>query len=89
MDELVTVSEFTDCEQLAYNAKGELTWSLAKLNSCHIRVMNAETGKIWESIDTMNGTLSTVSTMQGVILGIMAVVGVAIVSLVVKKMWGK
>jgi len=74
-----------DCQQLSIDND----WSLARTNACHIAVQNEETGLIWDELTSMNMKIDHIATLQGFNLWIWAAVGLAIISLVIKKMWGK
>ena len=67
-----------NCEQRAIDRE----WTLTRTNACHIGVINSEMGEIRDELILLNLT-------QTAILWVFMAIGIAIISLVINKMWGK
>lgn len=74
-----------NCEQRAIDRE----WTLARTNACHLSVINSEMGEIRDELIDINLTIQKISLNQTAILGVFMAIGIAIISLVIKKMWGK
>ena len=81
-----------DCVQLGIDND----WDLTRQNACHIGNQNEEMGMISEDIISINeevvyikNDIANIKVYQGLNLWIWGVIAVAIIGLVIKKMWGK
>lgn len=66
-----------DCGQLALDNN----WTLTRKNACHIGVINSEMGQ-------MRDDINIIRIYQGINLAIWGAIGLIILGLVIKKMWG-
>ena len=74
-----------DCEQLNIDNK----WSTTRKNACHISNQNEEMGDIRTEIVGINLKINTIQNYQAVNVWFWGAIGLAIISLVIKKMFGK
>jgi len=74
-----------NCDQLSIDNN----WSLTRENACHIGVMNSEMGDIRVEIINIKNDIQTIKGFQGVNMAIWGAIGLVLVGLVIKKMWGK
>jgi len=74
-----------NCEQLSLDN----AWSLTRKNACHIGVFNSEMGVVKEDIIYIKNDINTIKSFQGLNLAIWGAIGLILVGLVIKKMWGK
>ena len=74
-----------NCEQLGI----DYSWSLARINACHIGIQNEEMGDIRDEMVIIKQDVAIIKSYQSLNLGIWAVIGIALVGLVLKKFWGK
>jgi len=74
-----------DCQRKAIDNQ----WELARTNACHIAIQNEELGEVWKQMETTNYQIQKISNFQAMQVWLWAVIGTAIIVLVVKKMWGK
>ena len=74
-----------NCDQLSIDNN----WSLTRENACHIGVMNSEMGDVRVEIINIKNDIQTIKGFQGVNMAIWGAIGLVLVGLVIKKMWGK
>lgn len=68
----------SDCRQMSIDQE----WSLTRTNACHIAVQNDEMGE-------MRDTMMEIALKVDIILWATAPIYLAILGLVIKKIWGK
>jgi len=74
-----------DCNQLSIDND----WSLTRKNACHIGVMNSEMGDVKFEMINIKNEIKSIKSFQGVNMAIWGAIGIVLIGLVIKKMWGK
>lgn len=74
-----------DCEQLTLDND----WSLTRTNSCHIGNMNSEMGALAKAQQDMLMKMEGMCLKVDFMIWLWGAVAIAIIALVIKKMWGK
>ncbi len=64
-------------------------WDLSETSACHISVMNSEMGQLRDAQLDMNYRITRIEDYMQLQLWLWSAIGVVIIGLVIKKMWGK